>query len=63
MTLLIALPKAFAFTIKPDLYATLLTVSLAWLALYIVGWLDPKGLSQVSAMTGVTGTIRNLGGG
>lgn len=52
--MLLVLPKAFNFTISANLYGTLLTVSLAWLALYVVGWLDPKALANVSSLSTVT---------
>lgn len=54
ITLLLVLPKAFNFDISADLYGTLLTVSLAWLAIYVIGWLDPRGLTNVSSLTNVT---------
>jgi hypothetical protein len=58
ITLLIVLPRAFDFTVNPDLNGTLLTVSLAWLALYVVGWLDPKSLGNVSTMAGLAGSLK-----
>lgn len=54
VTLLLVLPKALNFTISANLYGTLLTVSLAWIAIYVIGWLDPKGLTNVSSLTNVT---------
>ena len=57
ITLLLVLPKVFHFTISANLYGTLLTVSLAWLALYVIGWLDPKALAKVSSLQKVTGLI------
>jgi hypothetical protein len=57
ITLLLVLPKVFNFTIGANLYGTLLTVSLAWLALYVIGWLDPKALAKVSSLPKVTGLI------
>jgi VIT1/CCC1 family predicted Fe2+/Mn2+ transporter len=50
ITPLLVLPKALKFTISASLYGTLLTVSLAWLALYVIGWLDPKALANVSSL-------------
>lgn len=57
VTLLLVLPKAFHLSVSASLYGTLLTVSLAWLAIYVIGWLDPNGLANVSSLTSVTGIL------
>jgi hypothetical protein len=54
ITLLFVIPRVFNIAISENLNGTLLTVSLGWLALYIVGWLDPKGLANVSKLPDIT---------
>jgi hypothetical protein len=58
VALLVGLPWALDFTVNSDLNGTLLTVSLAWLALYVVRWLDPEALNNVSSVTGMTDIVR-----
>lgn len=57
ITLLLIIPRAFNFTINENLNGTLLTVSLGWLALYIIGWLDPKGLDNFTKLPDITNII------
>jgi hypothetical protein len=58
ITLLLVIPKVFNLTVSPGLNSTLLTISLGWLALYIIGWLDPKALINVSSMADVTNLFK-----
>ena len=52
---LFVLPRIFPGHPIPDtLFGTFLLVSLGWLALYVVSWLDPNANVKVSALSGVT---------
>jgi hypothetical protein len=51
---LFVLPRLFPGHPIPDsLFGTFLLVSLGWLALYVVSWLDPNANVKVSALSGV----------
>lgn len=42
IALLLVLPRVFAVNLDEGLFRTLLTISLSWLVLYVISWLDPK---------------------
>ncbi len=42
IALLLVLPRVFAVVLDDGLFRTLLTISLSWLVLYVISWLDPK---------------------
>lgn len=49
ITLLLVVPRQFHVELEKGLFGTLLTISPAWLVLYVLSWLDPKAAARQGA--------------